>query len=44
MEGTAVVLHMGALTRYLVAERGEGRFVAHLLLYSGDLLVHPRYM
>lgn len=36
MEVTAVVLHKGAIARYVVAERGGNRFVAHLLLYSGD--------
>jgi hypothetical protein len=41
MEVTAVVLHKGALARYVVAEKGGDRFVAHLLLYSGDPASSP---
>ena len=41
MEVTAVVLHKGALALYSVAERGGNRFVAHLLMYSGDPASSP---
>jgi hypothetical protein len=41
MEVTAVVLHRGALARYMVAESGKDGFVAHLLAYSGDPASSP---
>lgn len=36
MDVTAVVIHKGALARYTVSQQDGNRFVAHLLLYSGD--------
>lgn len=41
MDVTAVIFFRGALARYTVTGRGDKRFHAHLLSYSGDPASSP---